>query len=353
MVKGWTNPKYFLLSAVCAALAHLTRQDGVLLVPTLIIVVLFARLQVKTKVAYVFLGLGLYLVILSPLLVENYKTFGSALPPGPSKTMFLTNYEDLYSYSRDLNLQTYLQWGIRNILSSKLHMALSNAKTLYGFFGELPGIFILLGLVDFLTTPDKRGKWSLYLPPALFIGFLFAFYSFVATFPSSAGGFERSSMAIIPFGVVIAVDAINHNITSRKIVALLILLLSLLFLYQSVQSVRGTINGNINLGEQLAAVKAVIKTDGGEQGQRDVVIMTRNPWEVYYSTGYKAIQIPNEDINTIYGVAQKFGANYLLLPAPRKALENLYAGKDSNYRFEFLTGIPNSDLKVFRIKVDK
>ncbi len=85
--------------------------------------------------------------------------------------------------------------------------------------------------------------------------------------------------------------------------------------------------------------------------------MTRNPWEVHYSTGHKAIQIPNEDMDTIYQVAERYGANYLLLrlpggdqpPSSRKALESLYYGEQLDERFEFISDIPESTIKIFRI----
>ena len=91
MIKGLTNPRLFLVSSELAGLAHLTRQDVLLLMPVLLCMILLSRQQhFRTKRVYALLTLGLYVVLLSPLMVYNYRTFGAPLPAGSSKTMFLT-----------------------------------------------------------------------------------------------------------------------------------------------------------------------------------------------------------------------------------------------------------------------
>jgi len=351
MIKGWTSSRFFLLSSALAALAHLTRQDGALLIPVLLGVILLSRQHIRTKLTYVLLVLGLYFLLLSPLMIANYRTFGAPFPAGPAKTMFLTQYEDLYSYSRELSLHSYLDWGLSNIVLSKARVALSNTKTLYTFLGEIMSLFVVVGALYLVASWKKRQRWTIYLPPFLFLGILFAFYTLIATFPASDSGFMRSGMAITPFLVVIAVDAIKQIISSKTAVALGILLVALTFSYQSISSTKSTVNFNSQLGEQLATLKEIVTNDARAQGYEEIVIMTRNPWEVYYSTRYKAIQIPNENLEIIYQVAHKYGADYLLLPAPREALKSLYEGKVSDDRFQFVDSIPNSDLKLFRIRL--
>jgi hypothetical protein len=52
--------------------------------------------------------------------------------------------------------------------------------------------------------------------------------------------------------------------------------------------------------------------------------MTPVPWELNWSPGFRAIQIPSDDLPTIVDVARRYRANYLLLLAPRLALDALY-----------------------------
>jgi len=151
--------------------------------------------------------------------------------------------------------------------------------------------------------------------------------------------------------VIISIEAIERHIPSRTVALLVVILTGSFFFAQSVLSARSMILWNTHLGQQLSTLKKVLENENKGKYSQDIVIMTRHPWEVYYSTRYKAIQIPNEDLDTIFKVAQKYRANYLLLPAPRKALEGLYRGTQSDERFEIIAAIPDSDMQLFRIKL--
>jgi hypothetical protein len=347
MIKGGAKPAFFLLAAACASLAHLTRQDGVLLIPVLLGAILLSPHPRTTKVKYSVLGLGLYFIILSPLMMTNYRAFGTLLPPGPSKAMFFTEFEDLYSYSKELTLHSYLEWGVVNIVKSKMEMVLFCVQVLYYALGSFMSIFALIGVLSLRVSLDKIYSWKMYLPPILFLGLLFSFYSLIATFPAEYG-FKRSIMAVVPFLLVIAVYAIHHYIPSRAVATAIILLVALNFSYQSIKSTRSMIDANNQLGAELASLGEIVARDAHEHGYKEIVIMSRHPWELYHSTRYKAIQIPNENFEVIYQVAQRYRANYLLLPAPREALELLYVGEMSNNRLAFIEDVPGSDLKLFR-----
>jgi hypothetical protein len=60
--------------------------------------------------------------------------------------------------------------------------------------------------------------------------------------------------------------------------------------------------------------------------------------------------IPNNDLETILQVAAHYGAEYLLLPAPRKALEDIYMGTTPDPRITFLADIPGTDWKLYRLE---
>jgi len=146
MTKGRDDPAFFLLAAACVGLAHLTRQDGVLLVVVLLAAILLAPLNRRAKFAYMLLSVVLYALILAPLLVSNYRSFGRLLPPGPAKTMYLQEYEDLYSYSKDLSLETFLDWGVDEIILSRMNALLTNAKTIYLHLGQAMSVLAVVGI---------------------------------------------------------------------------------------------------------------------------------------------------------------------------------------------------------------
>lgn len=228
---------------------------------------------------------------------------------------------------------------------------MANLRILFwAFLDSFLRVFVIVGLIEFVVTRARRQQWPMYFAPALFLAALFSFYAFVVTVGSGAMGFTRSGMSTIPFLLVIAIDTFHRNVRSRAVVVLTIVVMFLFSFQGSLRSAREALRSNARLGHQLAGLSDILEDQRREANQERVVVMTRNPWEVYHSTRQSAIQIPNGDLDTIFEVAQRFGANYLLLPAPRQALRSIYRGDTVDGRFEFVAEVPGTDMKVYRIK---
>jgi len=65
----------------------------------------------------------------------------------------------------------------------------------------------------------------------------------------------------------------------------------------------------------------------------------------------KSVMIPENDLDTIFRVAQHYRAGYILLPAPRKALDEIYSGQAADSRFTYLASIQDTGWKIFRIEL--
>lgn len=154
----------------------------------------------------------------------------------------------------------------------------------------------------------------------------------------------------------------ERYLQSRAIIVVLVLLVTSYLLSQSIVSAHEWKEFNAQIGRQLSKLQDVLSKQS--DFNRDTIIMTRNPWEVYHSTRCKAVQIPNDDLDTIFQVANKYRANYLLLPPTRRALANLYSGEQSDERFVLAAiipessmktstprSLPQSNMKLFRIKL--
>ncbi|OQY30591.1 MAG: hypothetical protein B6243_10075, partial [Anaerolineaceae bacterium 4572_5.2] len=150
--------RWAILAGVMTGLAHLTRADGALLF--LVICFWFPvssfwfrvsgfrfrvsglsrNQQTKTKNPkpktrnYLFFILA-YLLTMLPWLIRNLNVIGTPLPSGGSKTIWLQSYADIFSYNKDLSLQSYLAWGWGNILQSKLWAISINLQTLIAVIG--------------------------------------------------------------------------------------------------------------------------------------------------------------------------------------------------------------------------
>ncbi len=104
---------------------------------------------------------------------------------------------------------------------------------------------------------------------------------------------------------------------------------------------------NARIDSDLKLIASAIETE--HKSADEIVIMTRNPWEVNYTTKHRSLMIPNNDLETIYNMAVRYRANYLILPAPREALQKIYTGKIQDSRFEFMANIEGTDYKIFKI----
>ncbi len=349
MVRGMNAPGWFLLAAAGAGLAHLTRQDGVLLFGLLAGVVLFSPHPRRTRATVLLAGTGIYALILAPLLWYNMQTFGALSPPGVSRLVFLTDYEDLYSFASGevLSLQAYLQWGIGNILWSKLDAMWQHLISLRTYLGLVLWPFAIVGLFDVLRSQDTHRKTVCGIP-ALFLGLLFVFHALVATFPG-VGSFSRSGVALTPFLGVLVIDTIDRRLPSERLAVALMAVLLLFTGGQSIAAAHTMLRESETMAEQLETVEDLIRRDAIQTGEERIVIMTRLPWQVYHSMRLPAIQIPNDDLETIHDVARQFGATHLLLPAPRDSLWPLYTGEVEDPRFPLVARAPDSGFTVFRI----
>jgi hypothetical protein len=352
MILGRTNWRFFMPAALCAGLAYLTRQDGILLLPVLLLAIITTPQPRRQRLAVAALALACVVVVLLPWMMLNYQTFGSLFAQGPSRTLFLTSYEDLYVYSRELSLRTYLQQGVAAIIEPRLQALSRVPVILRNLADAVLWVFVLLSGFAALLTGRQRHIWHSMLPVFGYLVLLIAFYTLVAVFPG-AFSLPRSLLAGLPFLLVLAIDGMRHTVRWRWVVVLALLALALPSLYSGANTYTAQMQHYHGRAQSFAQVGAAIAASA-QQPLNDVVIMTRYPWGVHYVTGASAIQIPNEDRATILAVACRFDANYLLLGNDtrwqRVALARLYDEPGSDVRFELVADFPRRDNKLFRIR---
>jgi 4-amino-4-deoxy-L-arabinose transferase-like glycosyltransferase len=161
-----------LLVGVLLGLAHLTRVDGVLLLPVVALAPLVTlqsggerctfrdvmRRETRSVVLrWSLIGLG-YLLVMGPWFARNLSIVGTPLSPAGTKTLWLTDYDDLYCYGCDLSPRSYLAWGWDNILRSKLFALWINFQHL---LAEDCQVFLLPFAVVGLYRLRKRSSFVL------------------------------------------------------------------------------------------------------------------------------------------------------------------------------------------------
>jgi hypothetical protein len=356
---GRGGAEYFFVAGILAGLSHLSRADGLLLVIVAPIVLIvhairntqscpepsrrdatritfhpfgFAQGKVSRFTFYFLLG---YLLLMSPWFARNYLAVGSPYPSTGTKTLWLTNYDEMFRYADDLTLSRYLAWGVGSIIESKVVAAFRN-------------IFIILfsDLQLFLAPFALIGLWQLrrrveMLPFFFYAVLLYLVMTFAFTFPSWRGSLFHSASAFLPFLAVAVppgVDAAVHWVARRRrtweaalaarffrVGFVVLAVFFSIFLYA--QGVFGALVGgssDIPLWNQRDAAYPPLARWLDQNARADDIVMVVDPPTFYNLSHRRAIIIPTDSVDAVFDAAQRYGARYLILefdhPKPLRAL---------------------------------
>jgi 4-amino-4-deoxy-L-arabinose transferase-like glycosyltransferase len=317
-------------------LAHLSRADGPLLLIAIGMmwgVYLISKSTSSREMGswrldiagllWLLLGYGL---VMLPWFIRNWLVAGAPLPTVGAQTIWLTTYDDLFSYGRDLSMQNYLAWGWANILRSKLDALWPNVQTVVAVFGMV-----------FLAPLAFIGGWRLRRQPlfqlaAWYGALLFLAMTFVFTFPGPRGGLFHSGGALLPFMFTAAVVGLDasiewaaahrrgwHVLAARRVFGVGMVGLAALvsgFLYY-----QGVVVGTRWRGDPAYSDLVEWLAARDQLGQ---LVMVGDPPSYWYAGGGPSVVVPNGPVETLLAVADRYGARYAVLdqnhPAPLQPL---------------------------------
>jgi hypothetical protein len=347
------------LSGLLAGLAHLARADGLLMLLCLLAFLVLRPWRTATAstpglnplplsssrpspfvighLSFVIL-LG-YLLPMSPWYLRNLAVFGTPLAPGGARALWLTGYDELFTYAPEtLTLAHYLAAGWGVILAGKWEALNTNLQSLIAVQSSIVAFpFALVGGWQLRRRPlfQAAGLYGL----ALFLAMTFAF-----TFPGVRGGYFHSGAALLPFiypaalvGLDVSVEAAARRLrhwqpekSKPVFTALLVAGVAALALVRFPGAAAGT--------RQADAVYAKIGAwlDGaGNLPADQAAVAVNNPPAFYYHTGRPAIAVPAGDQETLVQAMTDFGVRWLALDVNVvPALSLLYQQPDADPRFQ-------------------
>jgi hypothetical protein len=355
--------RYALLTGLFMGGSHLARADGILLwlsfgIFLVMIVAVHRRAKVEDPFAngargrgsmladvFVWVGLALagYLLIMGPWFWRNWALIGTPLSSAGIKTVFLRSYADLFSYSADLSWQSYLAWGVTDILRSKASAAVHN-------------LAVVLGALQFHLVPFALvGLWQLrkrreYAPFYVYAATLYLSMVLVFTFPSTHASMLHSTAALLPFLFVASLPGIDsvvgwvarrrrtwHAPTARKVFRLgLTTLVVVISLFDYCQSVFLSLEPLElrPLWNQANTGYLTVSQWLEEHASDDPVVMVVDPPAYYYFTHRPAVVIPNEEVSGIVEIAQRYDVEYLILEYDHVlSLDAMYRARVSDPAF--------------------
>lgn len=331
------RPGWYLLAGAAAALGHLARADGLLLLAALALLgaASFARRPRRALVAGLGVALLAYLAVMAPWFWRNLNATGQPLPAAGAATLWLRSYDELFSYASLPGPERYLAWGWANIVASKLEALRLN---LLSFVGANNLVFLLPFTLVGLGRTWRRPE----VLPALVYGLLlYAAMTFAFTFPGPRGGALHSSVALLPALFAVAahgLDAVVAAAARRRrswnpaqaqaafgVGAVLIAALLSAWLYRErVLGPGGLADPAWNRAEAAySRVGAYLRA----QGAQGAVVMVNNPPAFTYLTGQPSVVIPNEPLEVVLAAAARYGVEYVVLDGGRPdTLAGEYAG---------------------------
>ena len=338
---------YLLLLGVLAGLMHLARADGLIWIIFIIIFIINFEWRNKNKhmlspvkniYLAIIINIGILLIgyfcVTGFWYMRNYELYGAFYPPGGSKGLWLTDYNQLLSYPSDqLNFAHLLNYGWKNIVADRISALWDNLKTALGVQMNvflLP--LIIMGLYKF-----RKNFRIMYI--AILWMLLLVAMSFVFPYAGARGGFFHSGAAFQPFLWAMAAEGfyklIEYGSNKRKwnfnqafnflgIGFILIIIVFTGYVYKI--KVVGTDQSQIMRWNQpwkeYEDIYQFIDTyDHGS----DQTVLINNPPRYYLVSGKNAVVIPDGDLDTLMEVAHLFNAKYLILEkAHVSGLEFIY-----------------------------
>ena len=381
------SPWWFALSGALAGLSHLTRADGVLLLAVLLIVIIFtwwledyrksrprrsptgpfsgsktapanASGQVKHYVDLrglslpqlvdatrslalaLFLATAGYTLVMSPWFYRNWLAAGTPFPSAGTQTLFLRNYDEIFSYGRELTWQHYLSWGWGPILQSKFKAIGVNLVRL-----------VAENMLIFLAPFILIGLWQLhrrleYLPFFIYGLSLYLAMTLAFTFPGVRGGLFHSGGALLPFLFAAAMPGLDtviawiarrrpHWDVSLAQRMFTIGFIALAFFLSAFIYVRGVFGSQPlpPAWNQRDQVYADIAAWLDENAPPEATVMVGNPPGFYYFSHRPGVAVPNEDMATVLQACDRYGVEFVILDQNRPCpLREVYSGEASHPR---------------------
>ena len=316
--------------SLLTGLLYLTRAEGLLwLLPAAFVL---WRLRLPPRGWMIFTG-G-FLLLALPWVLRNLAVFGTPGSPVGLRPLWLTTYDELYTYpASQLTPAHLLAAGWESILRARLWALGQNLQTALAVQGEI-----------FLFPLILAGAWRLrrslaVQTGALAWGLLFLAMTFPFPFAGARGGFFHAGAVLQPLWWALAPEGLRaftdwgarrrgwQPVRAYRIfaggLAGLAFALSAFILWSRVIGADGPPLAWGRSAAHYRRVEARLQAQGALPGER---VLVNNPPGYVLASGRPALAIPYGDSRTLLEVARRYDVRYLILEPNYRGgpLDSLY-----------------------------
>lgn len=341
---GWKNASIKKLTfraailGLLVGLLHLSRADGIVWVAGGIAWIIWVSLanEKSPKLRVAIVGVGIFLLVYGLVMggwyLRNVNLFGTLMAAGNSRTLWITNYDQTFSYpASQLTFANWQAAGIGLHLLARWDALVMNLKNLVA----VQGLVILAPLM-------LAGLWKMRKMVAVqFAGLMLlgtlALMTLVFPYAGSRGGYLHSASvfqtllwAAAPSGLELFVNwgQRKRNWQPERAMpvfgGLLVLVCALLTGWFYLQKVVGTGDAATRWGYSDQAYREISQNLERFGVTSEDLIMVNNPPGFYLATGRSSIVIPGGGVEQAVAAARKYGAKWMLLEVEQGNLADLY-----------------------------
>ncbi|MEP7292906.1 MAG: glycosyltransferase family 39 protein, partial [Chloroflexota bacterium] len=335
----------YTASGIAAGLAYLTRNDGILLLPMLVVTLLVYRVWRKNVPVFpsraVILMPIIALIVVTPWLIRNLNEIGMIGSPETSSMFFFTDHNNHYAFGRHFTLETMLAAQTpAQIIGKRLFEMAAAVKVMIQSFDLLLPVAVAGGLLLLIALRDKRRLLTIAPALILLLG-VFVAYTVFIPYKAQAGSFKKAYLSILPLLLPLGAYALERAITDSRIRFGAMALVVALAGANAIDTVRLDQQTASNYLAAVEKMATQARTLPDTNGDGEIILMTSDPYIVRFA-GLRSIMYPDEDRDTIIEIARRYGVDYLLMPANRPQFDALINGTETDPRFVPLDSVPGT-----------
>ena len=314
-----------IVLGLIAALLHLSRADGAIWLVIAVLSLITHHSSRPFKLSSFLFSLSLtvvsYFLLITPWFLRNINAFGTPLAPGGDQMLWLTSYNQIFSYpTGGLSIESWLASGWGEIIKARLWAVKLNLGTTLGVQG---GVILLPFII--------WGAWKERKKQIVYTGIFawvttFLVMTVVFPFAGARGGFFHSGAALQPLWWALAPIGLEQLIAwvakkrrwrlreARQVflaglVGMSVLLTGAILWGRGLSPVAREQAQKTGV-PLYTSIEKIISAQEGDEGQ---AIIVSNPPGYFLASERYALALPDGDIDAVLAIAKRYNAGYLIL----------------------------------------